>query len=261
MSAHIRDLKQRGLDGSSVKLGPMDGLSGLTKVFQEEFTHGKMQWCRVHVARNVLVKVPQAKKREVADDVRSIFYASSRPKAEAFYKEFHEKWNSVVPFAVKSLDNSLDSCLTFLSFPEEEWISLRATNVIERLNKEFKRRTKPMEIVAGEHACYRLLAFISLKMGLSWRTTKVGKATGDSRYHVIDGNGKCRRALDAGKATVTCLVYHVAQFDDNELALRKFAIRIAPIGSTARYPEILRNVCLLEKKDSPICRSGQKGRA
>jgi hypothetical protein len=50
---------------------------------------------------------------------------------------------------------------------------------------------------------------------------------------------------------VTCLVYHVAQLDDNELALRKFAVRIAPIGSTARYPEILRNVCLLEQKLLP----------
>ena len=171
----FRDLKQRGLDASSVKLGIMDGLSGLEKVFVEEFAHAKVQRCQVHVARNVLVKVPQAKKREVADDMRSIFYASSRPKAEAFYKEFHEKWNSVVPSAVKSLENSLGSCLTFFSFPEEEWISLRTTNVIERLNKEFKRRTKPMEIVAGEHACYRLLAFIALKMELSWRTTKVGK--------------------------------------------------------------------------------------
>ena len=32
-----------------------------------------------------------------------------------------------------------------------------------------------MEIVAGEHACYRLLAFISLKMEMNWRTMKVGK--------------------------------------------------------------------------------------
>ncbi len=171
----FRDLKLRRLDVSSVKLGVMDGLPGLEKVFAEEFPHARVQRCQVHVARNVLAKVTRAQKREVADDMRSIFYASSRPKAEAFFKEFHEKWNPVFPSAVKCLENSLDSCLTFFSFPEEEWISLRTTNVIERLNKEFKRRTKPMEIVAGEHACYRLLAFIALKMELSWRTTKVGK--------------------------------------------------------------------------------------
>ena len=32
-----------------------------------------------------------------------------------------------------------------------------------------------MEIVAGENAYYLLLAFISLKMEMNWRTTKTGK--------------------------------------------------------------------------------------
>ena len=65
--------------------------------------------------------------------------------------------------------------MAYLDFPEDEWISLRTTNVIERVNKEFKRRTKPMEIVPGEESCYRLLAFISLKMELHWRANPVGK--------------------------------------------------------------------------------------
>lgn len=171
----FRDLKSRGLNGSLVRLGIMDGLSGLEMVFREEFPNAKVQRCQVHVARNVLAKVPHKLKETVADDLRSIFYASSKEKAEGFYKEFHEKWDKEIPSAVKSLSQAIDSCLTFFSFPQEEWISLRTTNVIERLNKEFKRRIKSMEIVAGEHACYRLLAFISLKMEMNWRTMKVGK--------------------------------------------------------------------------------------
>jgi putative transposase len=171
----FRDLKGRGLDGSCVQLGIMDGLSGLEKVFREEFPHGKVQRCQVHVARNVLAKVPQKLKTSVADDLRSIFYASSRKKTDEFAVSFVERWEKDIPSAVKCLSTSLDACLTFFSFPEEEWISLRTTNAIERLNKEFKRRTKPMEILAGENACYLLLAFISLKMEMSWRTTKIGK--------------------------------------------------------------------------------------
>ena len=171
----IRDLKRRGLDGSKVKLGIMDGLAGLEKVFQEEFYNAKTQRCQVHVAKNVLAKVTKKHKKEVADDLRSIFYASSKEKAVKFYDKFRNDWQKEFPSAVKSLENSIDSCLTFFSFPEEEWISLRTTNIIERLNKEFKRRTKPMEIVAGENSCYRLLAFISLKMELAWRTAPVGK--------------------------------------------------------------------------------------
>ena len=171
----FRDLKSRGLDGSSVQLGIMDGLSGLEKVFEEEFPNAKVQRCQVHVARNVLAKVPHKLKKEVADELRSIFYATTKEKAGEFYKRFYEKWTDAIPSAVKSLSQSIDSCLTFFKFPEEEWISLRTTNIIERLNKEFKRRTKSMEIVAGENACYRLLAFISLKMELTWRSNPIGK--------------------------------------------------------------------------------------
>ena len=171
----IKDLKARGLPGEHVILGIMDGLSGLEKVFKEEFIHAKVQRCQVHVAKNVLAKVPKKLKKTVADDMRSIFYASSRQKALEFFATFKKKWEREIPSAVKSLENSLESCLTFFSFPQEEWISLRTTNIIERLNKEFKRRTKPMEIVAGENACYRLLAFICLKAELHWRANPVGK--------------------------------------------------------------------------------------
>jgi putative transposase len=159
----FRDLKSRGLNGSAVKLGVMDGLSGLEKVFKEEFSNAKVQRCQVHVSRNVIAKVPRKVKKEVADDLRSIFYASTKEKADTFCKQFHKKWNKEIPSAVKSLEQSIDSCLTYLQFPEEEWTSLRTSNIVERLNKEFKRRTKS------------LLAFISLKMELGWRANAVGK--------------------------------------------------------------------------------------
>jgi len=171
----FKDLKARGLKAQHVSLGVMDGLPGLEKVFKEEFPKAWIQRCQVHVARNVLAKVPKKNKKQVADDMRSIFYASSRKKATELFSQFCDKWEVSLPSAVSCLERTIDSCLAFYDFPEEEWISLRTTNIIERLNKEFKRRTKPMEIVAGEAACYRLLAFISLRMELHWRSNPVGK--------------------------------------------------------------------------------------
>jgi putative transposase len=160
----FKDLKNRGLNGSSVKLGIMDGLAGLEKVFKEEFYNSSVQRCQVHLARNVLSKVPIKHKKEVADGLRSIFYAMSKDKAMEFFKEFKNKYDKdkvkirlisscfatfkevclTLSSAVKSLSNSIDSSLTFFKFPQEDWISLRTTNIIERLNKEFKRRTKSM---------------------------------------------------------------------------------------------------------------------
>jgi putative transposase len=171
----FKDLKSRGLDGGQVTLGMMDGLPGLETVFREEFPKAKIQRCQVHVARNVLAKVPQKFKQDVADDLRSIFYAASPDQAWECFDAFLQKWQKTLPSAVECLERNIDACLTFFNFPPEEWISLRTTNIIERLNKEFKRRTKVMEIVAGEIACYRILAYISLKMELHWRANPVGK--------------------------------------------------------------------------------------
>ncbi len=170
----FKDMKRRGLDSSRVVLGIMDGLSGLERVFSEEFANAKVQRCQIHVCRNVLAKVPRKLKKTISDELRSIFYASSKRKALAFFEQFKMRWSNELPSAVKCLENSLDACLTYLQFPQEEWICLRTTNVIERVNKEFKRRTKPMEIVAGERSCYTLLAFVCLKMELRWRSKPIG---------------------------------------------------------------------------------------
>jgi putative transposase len=178
----FKDLKTRGLNGWTVTLGIMDGLPGLESVFKEEFPKAKVQRCQVHVARNVLAKVPKKLKQDVADDMRSIFYASTKGKAREFFDKFKERWKKDLPSAVKCLEKSIDACLTFFNCPEEEWISLRTTNIIERLNKEFKRRTRPMEIVAGENACYTLLSFICLKMELHWRSNPLGKVRNNLPY-------------------------------------------------------------------------------
>jgi putative transposase len=171
----FKDMKNRGLDYARIRLGVMDGLTGLEKVFKEEFPNGKIQRCQVHVARNVLTKVPHKMKMKVADRIRDIFYASSKGKAREFYDKFVKDYEKSIPSAVGSLKNSIDRCLTFYDFPVNEWKSLKTTNMVERINKEFRRRTKPMEIMAGESSAYRILCFVALKMELKWRSTPFGK--------------------------------------------------------------------------------------
>jgi len=166
----FKDLKKRGLDAGKIQLGIMDGLPGLETVFKEEFPSAKIQRCQVHVARNVLSKCPAKIKKEVADEMRSVFYASTKKKAMEFFEKMKIKRQIEIPSAIKCLESSLEQTLCYLNFPGDEWKSLRTTNPIERLNKEFKRRTKSMEIVAGEKSCYNLLAVICLRMEQRWKS-------------------------------------------------------------------------------------------
>ncbi|MDY6857109.1 MAG: hypothetical protein SWO11_20885 [Thermodesulfobacteriota bacterium] len=64
------------------------------------------------------------------------------------------------------MERSLEECLTFFILSAGR-VFFKDHEIIERLNKEFKRRKKPMKIVAEEKACYTFLAFICLKMELT----------------------------------------------------------------------------------------------
>ncbi|MHA1905033.1 MAG: transposase, partial [Candidatus Thorarchaeota archaeon] len=102
-------------------------------------------------------------------DMRRVFYAGDALSAKRALERFGTKWKPMYPDAVKCLQRDFEAVTAYLVFPELEWMHLRTTNLIERLHKEFKRRTKPMEIVAGEESVYRILAFVAMKMEVSWR--------------------------------------------------------------------------------------------
>jgi len=110
-----------------------DGSQGLEKVFREEFANAKVQRCIV------IIKAPKTMRQEVADSLRDIFYAIDRKTGTGRYYDFVKKYDALIASAVASLKRSIQSCLTFYDFPEEEWVSLRTTNIVERVNKEFKR--------------------------------------------------------------------------------------------------------------------------
>ncbi len=167
--ALFADLIRRGLDPSTIQLGIMDGLPGLEDAFLATFRRGKVQRCQFHKAQNVLAKVRKKDRKVVAEDLRRVFYAGEALGAKRALERFVAKWKAMYPDAVKCLVKDFETVTAYLEFPELEWMHLRTTNLIERLNKEFKRRTKPMEIVAGEKSVYTILAFVAMKMEMSWR--------------------------------------------------------------------------------------------
>ena len=71
----------------------------------EEFPNAKVHRCHAHIALNVLAKVPKNLKKTIADEIRSIFYASTRNKALEFYNHFKAEWKKEIPSALKCLEN------------------------------------------------------------------------------------------------------------------------------------------------------------
>jgi len=170
----LGELVHRGLDPSAVQLGLMDGLPGLEGIFRKKFPKARVQRCQIHKSRNVLAKVPRRLQEEVRTVMNAVFYNESEQASRAALATFRDQWGRRCPDATACLERDLDAILAFYAFPKMEWPSLRSTNPIERLNKEFKRRTKSMEVIGGEQTMYTILAYISMRMEHTWRRAKVG---------------------------------------------------------------------------------------
>jgi putative transposase len=172
--AFLADLVRRGLDPAGVELGLMDGLPGLERVFTSKFRKARTQRCQVHKSVNVLAKVPKRLQPAFIPMMNEVFYNDGDAASREAFTRLAKRFRSLCPDGVDCLEKDLDAVLAFYAFPKAEWPSLRSTNPIERLNKEFKRRTKSMEVIGGEKTCYAILAYISMRMEKTWRKAKLG---------------------------------------------------------------------------------------
>jgi transposase-like protein len=151
----VEDLVGRGL--KNPELCVIDGNPGLRRALADTWPKVPVQRCTVHKLNNLLIHSPKHIREEVKEDYRQIVYAEDGAKATEAYQKFIEKWKKICPGIVTSLKEAGDELLTFYRFPEAQWKSLRTTNLIEAVNKEFRRRVKTQGAFPDEDAALVLL--------------------------------------------------------------------------------------------------------
>jgi transposase-like protein len=136
----LEALVARGL--RAPKLLITDGSPGLTSALELTWPGVARQRCAVHKLRNLLSHAPEAMHEDIRTDFHAIVYAETPEAAQAAYKAFLAKWKRTAEGVARSLEEGGEELLTFLRFPKSQWKAIRTTNVIERLNQEFRRRVK-----------------------------------------------------------------------------------------------------------------------
>ena len=179
----LDDLVKRGL--RAPKLAIIDGGKGLRSALEEVWSRTDVQRCAVHKLRNLLAHAPKHAHEEVREDFRAIVYAETRDEAQRAHDRFMAKWSKRCESVATSLAEAGSELLTFFAYPKAQWKSLRTTNVIERLNGEFRRRVKTQASYPNEEAVLVLL------FGLL--------ATGQVRLHKISGWEEIPEVVDQKK--------------------------------------------------------------
>lgn len=163
----LRSLVERGLTG--VKLIISDKHLGIRGAIKQIFNDGVMwQRCKVHTMRNILCRVKQAGKKEVANALKAIFTQASGKKAKEEARRVIVEYKHRFPEAMMTLENAVDEMLTFYSFPQEHWKKISSTNPLERLNREARRRTRVVGVFPSTNSCLRLLGMVLLEQHDEW---------------------------------------------------------------------------------------------
>jgi putative transposase len=147
--ALLRDLRKRGLEPWRCTIA--DGALGLWAALGEQYPDLAEQRCWNHKQRNVLDALPTKHQATASALLRAMPYAESQATCETLRDQFTARYQAVAPKAVDRLYDDWERLVTFYQFPQEHWVHLRTTNIVEspfatvRLRTTAAKRFKKVE--------------------------------------------------------------------------------------------------------------------
>lgn len=157
------DLKERGLD--KVDLIISDGHNGIQTAAETMFPGSSWQMCHVHFIRAVLRKVPRKYHKVIAETLKECL--SDPHRLQEFAVHLDARGLSRAADTIRRFQNGL---MNYRSFPPEFWKKIRTTNLLERVNKELKRRSRKIGAFPNDASLLRLAGSILIDINEEWLT-------------------------------------------------------------------------------------------
>lgn len=165
----LQSLQDRGLHG--VAAITSDGHAGIRASVSALFPGAAWQRCQFHLQQNAQAYVPRVEmRREVAADIRGVFNAPSRSEADRLLGAVAEKYKKSAPKLAEWMEGSLPDGLAVFGLPEAHRRRMRTSNLMERLSKEIKRRTRVATLFPSEESLLRLVSAVVAEISEEWET-------------------------------------------------------------------------------------------
>jgi transposase-like protein len=132
---------------------------------------------QLRVPRDREAHVPQSERGVVAEELQEVFVARRRGTAESLARGFVERYRDRYRRAVEVFAQGLaafpsgkhgEEALTYLDFPGIHQRHIKSTNVLERLIREVKRRTRVVGVFPGEGSLVNLATVVMLRATEDW---------------------------------------------------------------------------------------------
>jgi putative transposase len=163
-------LKARGLQ--RVWLVMADAHHGIQNGCRRHFLGSSYQRCKVHLMRNILGRVSHKDKKAFAEKLKQIWVQPDRKSAVRTARIFMAEYRQKYPEAIAVLAGGLEDPPQFYACAEMDARKIPSKNVLERLNKEIRSRSRVVGVFPSEESYVRLLCCYLIEHTEDWEHEK-----------------------------------------------------------------------------------------
>ena len=179
----FRGLRQRGL--SDVKIVISDAHKAIRKAIADVFPNAAWQRCQVHLERNILDATPIKYKEGLKVELRNMFNATSIEEAEQIKDAIVSDYQDVAKTAIEILEAGFWDSMTVMTIKHQDIrVMLRTSNVVERLNRELKRRSDVIQIFPNAESVLRLMGAVTIEYSDSQNSLQ--RVYSEKRYRAME---------------------------------------------------------------------------
>ena len=150
----LNEFKNRGV--KDILIMCADGLKGLKEAITGVYPNTEFQRCIVHLIRNTMKYVSYKDRKELAQDLKTIYKASTEEEAYKNLQELKEKWEPR-KVSLENWESNWDNIQPFFKFGPETRRIMYTTNAIESLNNCYKKLNKGRRVFPTEQSLEKSL--------------------------------------------------------------------------------------------------------
>jgi putative transposase len=159
-------LKGRGLSG--VDLIVADGHGGLIQAVRRSFQGVLWQRCQTHFIRNIMDATPKSLQEEIYTRIRTILDAADPQTSRLLLNQTVTMYDTKTSNAIAILKAGFDDATAIWELPKKYLRRLRTTDIIELLNKEFRRRERVIRIFPNQTSTIRMIGALLMEFNDQW---------------------------------------------------------------------------------------------
>ncbi len=162
----LNNLKKRGVKDILVLCS--DRLSGIREAINASFPDTIWQGCIIHLIRNTLLHVSYKYKKELANDLKTIYKAIDADEALKNLEILKNKWDKIYKGIMERWENNWDNISPMFDYGVEFRKLIYTTNAIESLNSQYKRLNKGRNVFPNKESLFKAIYLSTDKITQKW---------------------------------------------------------------------------------------------